>query len=368
VIDARTWVEEELTRLVGIFSPSGEEAEILAYLDERLPALGLSVTKIPTPGGHPNLVVGAAHPDLALVAHVDTVVPVWAWGGEAAVRDGVLYGLGATDDKAGVVAGLLGLLIAEEAGADLVSLPVAVVLTVDEENHGTGSVAAAEALRPRHVIVLESTGLAPAVAEAGVVAGTAVVYGGAVHGSAPELGDNAIVKAARLVLALEEAPFTQVAHPLIGAALPCVEEISGGSPLYAVPDRAALRFDIRVVPGISALEIVEQLRSLCSRFDAELAIEEAVDAFETAADSVLVRALQASTRRVTGAVRPVAGVRAWTDAHNFSAGGSECVVFGPGRLEGSGHQPDEHVDLDDVVTAARILADLVVNGPGTLGW
>lgn len=368
MIDARGWVEEELTRLVGIYSPSGGEAEILAYLVERLASLDLPVDTVPTPGGHGNLIVGARSPELVLTAHVDTVVPTWPWAGEAEVRDGMLYGLGACDDKAGVAAGVLALLLAGEAGAAVETLPVAVALTVDEEVNGTGSIAVAEALRPRHVIALESTGLAPAVAEAGVVAGTAVVRGGSVHGSVPELGDNAIVKAARLVLGLDGASFTEVAHPLLGAALPCVEEISGGSPLYAVPDRARLRFDIRVVPGISATEIVAEVRALSAALDAEVEIEEAVDAFETPSGAVLVRALEASTRRVTGAVRPVAGVRAWTDAHNFAAAGAECVVFGPGRLVGSAHQPDECVPLDDVATAARILADLVVNGSAALGW
>ena len=34
-------------------------------------------------------------------------------------------------------------------------------------------------------------------------------------------------------------------------------------------------------------------------------------------------------------------------------------MFGPGRLIGSAHQPDEHVAINDVVIAGQILADLI---------
>ena len=302
---------------------------------------------------------GEMNPDLVLTAHVDTIRPTWAWGGRAKVQDGKLYGLGAVDDKAGVVAAMLAIITARAGGVDPASVGTAVAFTVDEEINGTGSLAVAEALTPRYTIALEGTGLSPGVAEAGVVAGSVEVWGRSMHGSLPEYGDNAIVKAAQLVLDLESAPFTAVKHPLLGAALPCVNHIEGGSPLYAVPDRASLGFDIRVVPGVAAAEVVEMVGEICSRHEASLEIVEAVDPFETPRDSPLVAAVNASTRRITGAVRPAVGVSAWTDAHNFAAGGSEALVFGPGRLIGTAHQPDEHVTIADVVVAGRILADLI---------
>jgi acetylornithine deacetylase/succinyl-diaminopimelate desuccinylase-like protein len=356
VIDQERWVEETLVDLVGIFSPSGEEGEIVDHVEGLLAGAGFEPRRIPTPGGHDNVVAGAAEPNLVLTAHLDTIRPTWPWDGRAEVRDGLVFGLGAVDDKGGVAAAMLGITMAE---ADLAAAGVAVAFTVDEEVNGTGSLAVAEALRPRYTIALEGTGLSPGIAEAGVVAGSAEVFGRSVHGSLPEFGDNAIVKAARLILDLEDAAFTGAEHPLLGPALPCVERISGGSPLYAVPDRAVLGFDIRVVPGVTAAEVVDEVGVICSRYEASLEIEEAVDAFQVPEGSALVQALNAAARRVTGAVRPVAGVRAWTDAHNFTAAGSEAVVFGPGRLIGSAHQPDEHVPIDDVVVCGRIIADLI---------
>lgn len=357
--EAEQWVEDQLTRLVEIFSPSGEEAAIVDYLQHLLEEAGFEPSRVPAAAGTDSLVAGAANPVLVLTAHVDTIRPTWAWDGRAQVRDGTLYGLGAVDDKAGVVAAVLAMIIARERGVDPASVGVAVAFTVDEEVNGTGSVAVADALDPRYTIALEGTGLSPGVVEAGVVAGSIEVWGRSMHGSLPEFGDNAIVKAARLILDLESAAFTKVKHPLLGPALPCVNRIAAGSPLYAVPDRASLGFDIRVVPGVGAAEVVGIVAEICARHEASLEIEEAVDPFETPGDSRLLAALNASTRRITGAVRPVVGLRAWTDAHNFEAGGSEALVFGPGRLIGTAHQPDEQVVLADVVVAGRVLGDLI---------
>jgi len=353
-------VGERLVELVEIFSPSGEETEIVEHLAGLLEQEGLEPRRIATPGGVDNLVVGAVEPHLVLTAHVDTIRPSWQWGGRAEVRDGAVFGLGAVDNKAGVVAALEALRIAAAGGVDIASVGTAIAFTVDEEVGGTGSLAVAESLRPTYTIALEATGLAPGVAEAGVVTGVAELWGRSVHGSLPEYGDNAIVKAAALILALEEADFTTVEHELLGAALPCVERIAGGSSLYVVPDRAEFGFDIRVVPGVTAAEVLTAVGELCARFDASLSIDEAVDAFEVSTESRLVKALADATRRVTGSIRPHVGVPAWTDAHNFTAAGSEAVVFGPGRLLGSAHQPDEHVAIEDVVTAGRILGELIL--------
>jgi len=357
--DHQQWVEDELVRLIGIFSPSGGEGDIVEYLTGRLTGDGLLPWRIPTPGGHDNVVVGSQEPVLVLTAHLDTIRPTWPWDGAARIDEGIVYGLGAVDDKGGVVAVMLALALAREQGIDLDAAGVAAVFTVDEEVNGTGSLAAAAALEPRYTIALEGTGLSPGIAEAGVVAGSAEVRGRSIHGSLPEFGDNAIVKAARLILDLEGARFTTVTDHLLGSALPCVERIRGGSDLFVVPDKATLGFDIRVVPGVTATEVVGEVEEICRRHDASLEIEEAVDAFSVDEDSSLVAALQASVRRVMGADRPVCGVSAWTDAHNFDAAGSEAIVFGPGRLIGSAHQPDEHVPVGEVVAAGRILADLI---------
>src|SRR5207249_768 len=89
------------------------------------------------------------------------------------------------------------------------------------------------------------------------------VRGRSVHGAFVERGDNAVEKAARMLLAMGSAPFTSMRHPLLGANVASARSFEGGSDLNVVPDLASLRIDTRVVPGsASAAEVREQLASI----------------------------------------------------------------------------------------------------------
>ena len=128
---------------------------------------------------------------------MDTVTPDWAW---TASRDGdVVRALGAADCKGSVIAFALGMLLAREEGVDLPSMPVALGICVDEELLGRGSIVMAGAIAPRFVVAGEPSRLEVGIAEAGFVDVRCRVRGRAAHGSFPELGDNAIEKAARLI-------------------------------------------------------------------------------------------------------------------------------------------------------------------------
>jgi acetylornithine deacetylase/succinyl-diaminopimelate desuccinylase-like protein len=356
---AREWAREELVRLVDIPSVSGDEADVVAYLEERSAALDLPVRRVPVPGGCDDLVVGCRDaPRLALVAHVDTVKPTWEWEGRARVVGDDVWGLGAVDDKGCVTAALLGLLLARDTGVPVADLPLSLGLTVDEEEGGTGSIALAEALRPRHALVMESSGFDIAVAEAGVAEVVVSVHGRSAHGSVPEQGDNAVVKAARLVLALEGLPFARTAHPLIAPAI-MVQQLHGGSDLHVVPDLAEVHLDARLGPDVTAQGAFAELREVAARFDGEVRTIELADAWQTAPDSPFVHALARAVVETLRREPELFGFPAWTDAHNLvELAGAEAVVFGPGPRLTTAHGPDEHIALDDVVRCALVVRRL----------
>jgi acetylornithine deacetylase/succinyl-diaminopimelate desuccinylase-like protein len=350
------WTTEELVRLIRIPSPYGEETAILEHLERRIADLGGRARRIPVDEGRWNLVVaGSEHPELLLVAHVDTIRPTWDWEPHALVSGTVVRGLGAQDDKGGV-ATLLSLL--RWFGGQL---PEAVGLgfTVDEEWGGTGSAALAEALRPRAVVVLEGTDGRICTAEAGYVEAWVHVRGRSVHGSLIEEGDNAAIRAARLILELQEMPITgRAAHPLLGPSAVGVEEVHAGGPLFAVPGDARVRVDLRLSPPAGGREALDELRQIVARHGAEVELIEMADPFEVPIDGALASALGQAVRTVTGGEPVHGGMPSWTDAHNFvERAGSEAVVFGPGHLRAA-HRPDEWVDVAEILLAARVLAAL----------
>jgi acetylornithine deacetylase/succinyl-diaminopimelate desuccinylase-like protein len=133
-------------------------------------------------------------------------------------------------------------------------------------------------------------------------------------------------------------------------------------------DRARVRIEIRVVPGgPSAAEIESRLRSLAAEHDAEVdLVEESVEPFETDPSDPVVLALGAACERVRGTRPDPIGVPAWTDAHNFvDLAASRAVVWGPGDF-GLAHDPAEAIDIGEVVTAARVVEELLAAADGWL--
>ena len=364
--DLAAWTDlarRELVDLVAITSFSDQEHEAVEHLVTRCVELGLPARRQPVEGSADNLLVGwSERPELLLTAHVDTIRPTWDWDGTVEVRGDLVIGLGAQDDKGCVVSALLALLMAQDAGVPVASLPVAVGLCVDEERGGKGSLVMAQALRPRFVVGLEGTDLGVGLAEGGFVEVLVRVKGTAVHGALRELGDNAIEKALALVAEIQAHPGSAYEHPLLGRNIPMVWEIRGGQPLNVVPDACSVHLDWRVTPGgPSSAELFDWLAEAAAKVDGDVEVVEVVEPFETKPDAILAGALAGAVRRTTGTSPAVTGMIAWTDAHNFvDHGGSQAVVFGPGHLRNA-HRPDEFVSLTDVVTCARSLAALIAD-------
>jgi acetylornithine deacetylase/succinyl-diaminopimelate desuccinylase-like protein len=363
---AFAFARDELARLVEIPSFSGEEHEAVDHVERLCGALDLPVRRQAVEGAADNLIVGwSERVELLLTAHIDTIVPTWEWDRSARVEGDLLFGLGAQDDKGCLIACLLALLLAREAGVPLRDLLVGLGVCVDEEVGGKGSIAMAEELRPRFVVGAEGSELDLGLAEVGFVDAWYTVRGRSSHGALREDGDNAIEKAAKLIAAVHAAPFAAVEHPLLGRSIPSAWEIHGGQELNVVPDVTRLRIDARVVPGpYSAAAVEGILRGLAEAHDAEMdLVEPAVEPFETPPDAPLARAMASAAERATGRTPRATGLRTWTDAHNFvDLAGSEAVVYGPGHLRRA-HRPDESVDLREVVSSARVLAELLGAAP-----
>jgi succinyl-diaminopimelate desuccinylase len=349
----------ELVKLDTI-NPPGREQPAADLLAARLESAGLEVARHEHGPGRVSLVArwagSADRPALCMTGHLDTVPLGGApWSAEpfGELRDGRLYGRGASDMKAGVAAIVLAAERVAAAGRGAAGLEL--VLCAGEETgcEGALALAGAGALgRCGAVLVAEPTGGVPHVAHKGVVWARARTEGRTAHGSAPHLGVNAIYPLARAVTALAELRFDVEPHPVLGEPTLNVGTIAGGVGTNVVPDRAEAGIDVRTIPGMSGAAVLERLRSACGP---EVSLEPVIDLGPVATDpdDPWVRGVFEIAGSSGGGLAYFTDAAALTPAY----GGPPTVIWGPGEAA-QAHQTDEWAETAKIEAAADAFTEV----------
>jgi acetylornithine deacetylase/succinyl-diaminopimelate desuccinylase-like protein len=348
----RARVRELAAVLVQTPTPSGNEAALYPFLTGVLQACGFQVERQMTSLGRENLVARRGRSRLLFSAHVDTY-PAYTHPEPYRLReeDGRLIGRGVADCK-GQIAALL-------SAVEMVDAPCQIALVVDEERTALGS--REVRVEADGVIVLEPTDLRPVVAHAGAIELEVTVYGRAAHGSTPQCGENAVLKAMRMIEEIARLPFLEQRHPLFPPA-PWVTlgKIEGGFDTMVVPNRCTFQMDVRVLPGVSIRAACEQLFALAAQYGAELTILDVSEPSEVDAQQAIVRALVAAHEAITGQRPTPCGYYSFTDATHYLQRGLPAVVYGAGSL-GVAHSDHEWVALEELEIAARVFAHVIAH-------
>jgi succinyl-diaminopimelate desuccinylase len=109
------------------------------------------------------------------------------------------------------------------------------------------------------VIIGEPTANMPATGHKGAIYLNAVTSGKTAHSSMPELGDNAIYKAAGSILKIKNFKFDVERDPLLGFPTINVGKMNGGLNINSVPDHAEFTIDIRSTTRLDHNKILERL-------------------------------------------------------------------------------------------------------------
>lgn len=372
----RTEVEALLGELVRIDSTNPwliegavGEAALAAWLETHLRGLGLEVELDEVLDGRSNVMARLRGrrpgPTLCINAHLDTVGYA-EWGPDALeprIVGDRMYGRGSADDKAAIVAAVLAVrdLVAQDA--DLAG-DVLLAFVIDEEGVSVGT----EHLVAHHTadfaIVIEPTGLPLAVTEhQGFGWIDVVVHGRAAHGSAPDVGVDAIVHLAEVITrlhALDEREWK--AHPsdLNGRTVFHTGTISGGTDYATYPSRAVLGIEIGTQPGetlrdrVADIErIFDEVREAQPDFHGEVVVRLDRDPFTGAGQEPLLAAMDAAALEVLGTPMTRTGENAWTDAALLQSAGIPTLLVGP---QGDNyHALDEWVSIPEVVQMTDIL-------------
>jgi acetylornithine deacetylase len=328
---------------------------------------GLDVERYDVEPGRPNVIATRRGTGrgrrLILNSHIDTVgVGDMPDGHRPRVRDGVMFGRGACDTKAGLAAAMIAMARAPALRGDVILTAVA-----DEEHSSIGSAAVARTLTADAAIVLEPTSLGIRHTHKGFAWIKVDVHGRASHGSRPDLGVDAIAQMGSVLSGLaelEDELLQRPAHPELGTPSIHAGTITGGQDVASYPGRCSLAIERRVLPGEGRETAIAELERVLTRARQRhpgLDVRARLTTFRSPLDVdpqlPIIRLLVEAIGECTGTAAKLSGSGGWTDAALLSQAGIPAAVFGPHG--GDLHAPGEWVDLESVVTALAVLERVI---------
>lgn len=390
---------QELVRIPTVNPPGERYAECAALVGGKLRHLGYDVREIRPHGwtayGPPRVnVVGRLagarpRPLLHFNGHFD-VVPAGdahAWTSDpfsADIREGKLYGRGSADQKAGIAASIYAVEAIRRSGVRLAG-SVEQSATVDEESGGFAGLAqlcaqgVCTAATTDHVVITEPLDVdRVCLGHRGVLWTKVTARGLAAHGSMPTLGRSAADAIARLVARVdaelkprlaERATAMPVEPPEARRASINCNSLHAGQPFDAeqtpmVADLATAIFDRRFLVEERLEDVRSELPALVDLErgrapDIEWTLIELmlVEPVLTERDAPVARAFAAAIGEVLGREASfIASPGTYDQKHVVRIGGvRDCIAYGPGRLV-TAHRPDEHVVLEELVQATKVMA------------
>jgi putative selenium metabolism hydrolase len=123
-----------------------------------------------------------------------------------------------------------------------------------------------EKLKPELVVITEPTNMNIYRGHRGRMEIRVEVKGRSCHGSAPERGDNAIYKIARIALEIEKLNERLKGDPFLGKGTVTISEVKSSSPsLCAVADEAGIHLDRRLTYGETKASAIAEVKDAGKR-------------------------------------------------------------------------------------------------------
>lgn len=371
-----------LRDLIAIPSESTHEEAVVARVAREMREIGFDEVRIDGLGSVLGR-VGSGPLVVAIDGHVDTVgigdPSTWSVDPyRGAIAGGVVYGRGASDQKAGIAAAVHGARLLKEFGLHS-GLTIWVTGTVMEEDCDGlcwQYLLNERILRPDVVVITEPTNLAVHRGHRGRMEIEVRTQGRSCHASAPERGINAVYRMAPIIQAIERLndELALSADPFLGKGSITISEIRSTSPsLCAVADSSTIHLDRRLTAGETLEVAVRQIAALDSvrRVGAEVRVLDYARPSYTGLtyatrkyyptwlmpeDHPAVQAAVHAAQMVLDAP-PLAGK--WVFSTNGVAtcgmAGIPTVGFGPGN-EVFAHTPDDQCPIEHLTHAAAFYA------------
>ena len=241
--------------LVRIKSVSGQEEEIVKFIEKKMNALGYDEVIIDSMG---NVVgrIGNGEKAIMFDSHIDTVevkdeekwdVPPFSGN----IVDGRLYGRGSVDMKSGAAASIYAGAIAKNLGFDSGKVIYVSCSVFEEDCDGENlkHIFKELNLKPNYMIICEPSDNKISLGHKGKAQISIKTHGISAHGSAPEKGINAIYEMAEIIQRVEKTNVELMKKDGPRGTLVMSRISSTSASLNAVPSECEVYLDRRMVPG-----------------------------------------------------------------------------------------------------------------------
>jgi acetylornithine deacetylase/succinyl-diaminopimelate desuccinylase family protein len=314
-------------------------------------------------------------PEITLNSHGDVVPPGTGWtvdpyGGE--VKDNSLFGRGAAVSKSDIASFTYAVLALRKV-SDKLKGKLSLAFTFDEETGGE--------LGPKwlleHQLIQPDLAICPGFSHSIINAHNGCLHlevkikGKLAHAAEPFHGIDALeamtdvlqaLYTYRRVLAHKKSAIEGIESPTMVIGL-----ISGGINTNVVPDKCTIRIDRRLIPEEDPKLVEDEIRNLIelnvqSHNGIEVEISNVLLAKSfgpVEKNSSLIQSFVNNAKLLYNEELPVHGSPLYTDARHFYEADIPVILFGAGPktlLEANGHRADEHVKIEDLVRATKIVA------------
>lgn len=355
-----------LSNLISIQSVNDNESMVADYISslfEPYKNEGVKIEHVTYAPKRDSLVVtiGEGKRTLGFSGHEDVVDAgdLEAWNSDpftATIRDGKLYGRGATDMKSGLAAVIIAML--DMLDTDSLPGKIKLLATVGEE---TGEYGAAQLTKEGYVDGLNGLMIAEpgnTMSEVGFTSKGVIDYivtsiGKGAHSSQPEKGINAIdhlIDFANEVKPLM-AKFDKV-DPVLGKLTHVQSLFNGGEQINSVPAKAVMKGNIRTIPEYPNQVVFDALNSLVKRlnekpgYDLSLEYSFPEEAMPGDANSPFIKLIKKVHDEMFDKPLVANGQTGASDGSEFlhAKGDFSIALLGPGN--DTSHQSNEYVDVD----------------------
>ena len=228
-----------------------------------------------------------------------------------------------------------------------------------------------EGIKPDFAVITEPTNLRITRGHRGRMEMEVFYTGRSAHGSAPERGDNAVYKAARGILNMQDLHKKLKSDPFLGKGSLAVSQVTSGSPsLCAIPDSSSFYLDRRLTWGETLESAVKEAAEAAgpegrvvvpeysrpSYKGTVFTQEKYFPTWKIPEDHLLVQQGRETFVRL---FRQEPEIDKWTFSTNAVSicgrFGIPCIGFGPGE-ESYAHAPNERVTVEHLVRASGFYA------------